>query len=67
MIDSEKYRDLLQPHCNDRFSKNIENFLCKYKIVNNRTIPSTHAERKITDLSVKHSFTLSPYWHGLRV
>jgi hypothetical protein len=33
--------------------------------VNNRGIPSTHAERKITDLSNKHSFTpypsLSPY------
>ncbi len=34
--------------------------------MNNRSIPSTHAERQITDLSVKHSFTLypslSPYW-----
>ena len=28
--------------------------------MNNRSIPSTHAERKITDLSVKHSFTLYP-------
>jgi hypothetical protein len=28
--------------------------------VNNRSIPSTHAERQITDLSVKHSFTLYP-------
>jgi hypothetical protein len=33
------------------FLKNIENFLCKWKIVNNCSIPSTHAERKITDLS----------------
>ncbi len=33
--------------------------------MNNRSIPSMHAERKITNLSVKHSFTpypsLSPY------
>ncbi len=29
--------------------------------MNNRSIPSTHTERKITDLSVKHSFTLYPY------
>ncbi len=33
--------------------------------MNNRSIPSMHAERQITDLSVKHSFTLysslSPY------
>jgi hypothetical protein len=33
--------------------------------VNNRSIPSTHAQRKITDLSDSHSFTphpsLSPY------
>ncbi len=28
--------------------------------MNNRSIPSTHAERQITDLSVKHSFTLYP-------
>ncbi len=28
--------------------------------MNNRSIPSTHAEKKITDLSVKHSFTLYP-------
>ena len=28
--------------------------------MNNRSIPSTHAERKITDLSVKHSFTPYP-------
>jgi hypothetical protein len=27
---------------------------------NNRSIPSMHAERKITNLSVKHSFTLYP-------
>ncbi len=47
------------------FLNNIENFLCKLKIVNNHSIPSTHAERKITDRSHKHSFTpypsLSPY------
>ncbi len=28
--------------------------------MNNRSIPSTHTERQITDLSVKHSFTLYP-------
>jgi hypothetical protein len=28
--------------------------------MNNRSIPSTHNERQITDLSVKHSFTLYP-------
>jgi hypothetical protein len=28
--------------------------------VNNHSIPSTHAERQITDLSLKHSFTLYP-------
>ena len=65
MIVSQKYQDLLQPYSNDRFSKNIENFLYKQKIVNNRSIPSTHTERQISDLSVKYSFTpypsLSPY------
>ncbi len=29
------------------FLKNIENFLCKQKLVNNRSIPSTHAEKKL--------------------
>ncbi len=47
------------------FLKNIENFLCKWKLVNNCIIPSTHAERQITVHSHKHSFTpypsLSPY------
>ncbi len=47
------------------FLKNIENFLCKQKLVNNPRISSTHAERKITVRSHKHSFTpypsLSPY------
>ncbi len=28
--------------------------------MNNHSIPSMHAERQITDLSVKHSFTLYP-------
>ncbi len=28
--------------------------------MNNRSIPSMHTERQITDLSVKHSFTLYP-------
>jgi hypothetical protein len=28
--------------------------------VNNRSIPSTHPERQINDLSAKHSFTLYP-------
>ncbi len=48
------------------FLKNIQNFLCKWKLVNNRSIPSTYAERMITLCSHKHSFTLypslSPYW-----
>jgi hypothetical protein len=39
--------------------------MSRTKKVNNRSIPSTQAERQITDLSVKHSFTpypsLSPY------
>jgi hypothetical protein len=60
MIVSQKYRELLQPYSNDRFSKNIKNFLCKWKLENNRSIPSTHVERQITNLSVKHSFTLYP-------
>jgi hypothetical protein len=60
MIVSQKYQDLLQPYSNDHFSQNIKNFLCKYLIVNNRSIPSTQAERQITNLSVKHSFTLYP-------
>jgi hypothetical protein len=55
----------LQPYSHDRFSKNIESFLCKWKLVNNRSIPAMHAERKITVHSHKHSFTpypsLSPY------
>jgi hypothetical protein len=29
------------------FLKNIKNFLCKQKIVNNCSIPSMHAERKL--------------------
>jgi hypothetical protein len=28
--------------------------------MNNRSIPSTHAERKITYISDEHSFTLHP-------
>ncbi len=81
MIVSPKYQDFLQPYRNNCFSKNIKNFLCKYKIVNNCSIPSMHAEKKITNLSVNYSFTLypslSPYWqtewqtekqiHSLRV
>ncbi len=47
------------------FLRNIKNFLCKQKIVNNYSIHSMHAERKITVRSHKHSFTpypsLSPY------
>ncbi len=47
------------------FLKNIKNFLCKKKLVNNCSILSMHAERKITVRSHKHSFTpypsLSPY------
>ncbi len=46
-------------------SKNIKNFLGKQKLVDNHSIPSMHAERKITVHSHKHSFTpypfLSPY------
>ncbi len=56
----------LQPYSHDCCSKNIENFLCKQKLVNSRSIPSMHAERKITDHSHKHFFTpypsLSPDW-----
>ncbi len=48
----------------------MENFLCKQKIVNNHSIPSTHTERQTTNLSVKHSFTpypsLSPYRQNYR-
>ncbi len=42
------------------FLKNIKNFLCKQKLVNNCRISSTHAERKITVCSHKHSFTPYP-------
>ncbi len=35
-------------------------FYASKKIMNNRSIPLTHAERQITNLSVKHSFTLYP-------
>jgi hypothetical protein len=41
------------------FLKNNKSFLCKYKIVNNRSILSTHADRKIAVPFSKHSFT--PY------
>ncbi len=57
---SQKYLDLLQPYSNDRFSKNIKNFLCKWKLENNCSIPSMHSKRQITNLSVKRSFTLYP-------
>ncbi len=60
MIVSQKYQDLLQPNSCDRFSKNIKNFLCKQKNVNNCSIPSTNADRKITNLSDYQSFTLHP-------
>ncbi len=47
------------------YLKNIKIFLCKQKLMNNCSILSRHAERKITDFSVEHSFTpypsLSPY------
>ncbi len=42
------------------FLKNIKNSLSKQKIVNNRSIPSMQAVRKITNLSDQHSFTLHP-------
>jgi hypothetical protein len=42
------------------FLKNIKIFLCKWKLVNNCSIPSTHTERKITIRSQKHSFTPYP-------
>ncbi len=42
------------------FLKNIENFLCKQKLVNNHSIPSMHAERKNTICSHKYSFTPYP-------
>ncbi len=41
------------------FLKNIKNILCKWKIVNNRIMPSMHAVREITNLSNQHSFTQS--------
>jgi hypothetical protein len=51
--------------------KNIESFLCKQKLVNNRSIPSMHIKRKNIVRSHKHSFTpypsLSPYWQIDRV
>ncbi len=50
----------LQPSIHDHFFKNIKNFLCKQKLVNNRSIPSMHAERKHTVCSHKHSFTPFP-------
>ncbi len=56
-IVSQKYQDFLQPYSHDCFLKNIENFLCKKKIVNNRRIPSTHAERNSPYLSDWNSFT----------
>ncbi len=59
-IVSQKYWDILQPYSRDRFSKNNENFLCKWKLENNCSIPSTHVERKITGHSHKHSLTLYP-------
>jgi hypothetical protein len=47
------------------FPKISRTFLCKLKLVNNCSIPSTQVERKITVCSHKHSFTpypsLSPY------
>ncbi len=47
------------------FLKKTKNSLCKEKLANNHSIPSTHAERKITVCSHKHIFTpypsLSPY------
>jgi hypothetical protein len=54
----------LQPYSHDRFSK-ISRVFFASKLVNNRSIPSTQAESKITVHSHKHSFTpypsLSPY------
>ncbi len=53
------------------FLKNIKNFLCKQKYVNNRIIPSMHAKRKITICSHNHSFTpypsFSPYGQTDRI
>ncbi len=42
------------------FLKQYQEHLCKQKIVNNHSIPSMHTERQITNLFVKHSFTLHP-------
>ncbi len=42
------------------FLKNIKNSLYNQKLVNNCSIPSMHAKRKITIRSHKHSFTLYP-------
>jgi hypothetical protein len=55
----------LQPYSHDHFSKISRAFFASRKLVNNCSIPSTHAERQITVCSHKHSFTpypsLSPY------
>jgi len=60
MIVSQKYQDLLQPYSNDRFSNKYRELSMQVEIVINRSIPSTRTERQITNLSVKHSFTLYP-------
>ncbi len=60
----------LQPYSHDCFSKISRTFFASKKFMNNHSIPSTHAERKITFHSHKHSFTpypsLSPYWQTER-
>ena len=42
------------------FLKKYQELSMQVKKVNNHSIPLTHTERHITNLSVKHSFTLYP-------
>jgi hypothetical protein len=74
-VNNQSIPSMQQPYNHDSFAKILRpstalqkrSFLKKYQELsmqvedmNNRSIPSTHAEKKITDLSVKHSFTLYP-------
>jgi hypothetical protein len=46
-IVSQKYWDLLQPYSHNHFSKILRTFYASKKILNNCSIPSTHAEKKL--------------------
>ncbi len=80
-MNNHSIPSMQQPYNHDSFSKILrpstalqsQLFLRKYRelsmqveIVNNHSIPSMNIEKQITNLSVKHSFTLypslSPYW-----